>query len=189
MHPGTRISPEVVPADAESAEAKREMPVPHGRAPRVQPYSPPKPDVEPRNIRYGVTVAGTHLLSAPETLNELVGSAEIHPLPRVPQWVLGLINLRGHLVPVFDLASLIAPEAPAVARRRLLVIDKGESAAAITLDGFPQALNFDLASPQRRATMPETLSTHTRAAYLIDDTEWLEIDFGGLFQSLSAQLA
>jgi len=182
------MSPELVPIDMETRADQRPQTVPDGRAPLALPCAAPAADDQPRNIRYGVVVAGIHLLSAPGTLNELIASAEIHPLPRVPQWILGLINLRGHLVPVFDLASLIDPAPGTSAHRRLLVIDKGERAAAITLDGFPLALDFDRASPQPRAAMPEALSTHTRAAYLIDDTEWLEIDFEGLFQSLGAQL-
>lgn len=177
------MTPDNVPFDAESPGGAR------SQAARTGACSAPTEDDRPRDIRYGISVAGARLLSTRGTLNELVGSARIYPLPRVPTWMLGLINLRGHLVPVFDLASLIEPDAHGAARHRLLVIDRGERAAAVTLDGFPQALDFARARAQPRAALPEALSAHTRAAYLIDDSEWLEIDFPGLFDNLSAQLA
>ena len=177
------MTPDKFPFDAESPCSAR------SQAAHAQPWSAPTEDDQPRDIRYGISVAGVRLLSTRGTLNELVGSGKIHPLPRVPKWMLGLINLRGHLVPVFDLASLIEPDACGAARHRLLVIDRGERAAAVALDGFPQALDFARARAQPRAALPEALSAHTRAAYLIDDSEWLEIDFAGLFDNLSAQLA
>ena len=45
-------------------------------------------------------------------VSEIVPLTQITPLPRTPEFVIGLYNLRGHLLPVFDLRRVMEPAKP-----------------------------------------------------------------------------
>ena len=52
-----------------------------------------------------------------EHVREVLAGADITPLPGAGQHVLGLLNLRGDVVPVFDLAALLGASARARSER------------------------------------------------------------------------
>lgn len=57
-------------------------------------------------------------------VREIVRYESATRVPRVPAWVRGVVNLRGNVVPVVDLAvGLGMPEAPVTAQSCLLVVE------------------------------------------------------------------
>lgn len=64
-------------------------------------------------------------------VQEVLASAEIEPVPGTPREVLGVINLRGHIVTVVDLRLRLGLPAADVATGPLVVFDgPGETLAA-----------------------------------------------------------
>ena len=53
--------------------------------------------------RYGVRISGIGLLIAAGTDSELIEARSIAPIPHSQPWLLGMMNRRGHPIPVFDL--------------------------------------------------------------------------------------
>ena len=90
-------------------------------------------------------MGGIGLLIRPDCISEVVKPPPIHPIPNTPAWLSGILNLRGNLVPAFDLA-LMLDESVAYERPLLLVIDRGEWAAGVKIDGFPQPLSFTVSA-------------------------------------------
>ena len=72
--------------------------------------------------RYGFRIGDfrfVHDLNLPVELMELPRCFE---LPNASVWFSGLVNLRGNLVPVFDLKSLLGEAGPSGDRQMLLVM-------------------------------------------------------------------
>lgn len=55
-------------------------------------------------------------------IKELIEYGEITPIPRMPEFILGAINLRGSLVPVIDLMNRLGQEQGHINKRSCVVI-------------------------------------------------------------------
>ena len=70
----------------------------------------------------------TFLLSSEEygigilTVKEIIGMMPITPVPRTPEWVLGIINLRGKVIPVVDLRMKFGMEPKPFDDRTCIVV-------------------------------------------------------------------
>lgn len=143
-----------------------------------------------RNMRYGFKLGAHYILIDNSTPCEVVQSAQIYRIPNTPSWVLGVINLRGNLVPVFDFMKRLDEKTSLLENRRLLVLEQGERAIGIYIEGLPKALEIDPENPEQRAAIPTELPMairgHVTGAYRATDNIWLEIDHRALFAELLA---
>lgn len=55
-------------------------------------------------------------------VQEIIGLMEVTPVPRMPAWVRGVINLRGKVIPVVDLRSKFGMESVTDTRRTCIVV-------------------------------------------------------------------
>jgi purine-binding chemotaxis protein CheW len=77
-----------------------------------------------------------------------------------PRWVLGIINLRGDVVPLLDLAELLGMAAtPVRDDSRIVIVDHGGLLAGVVVDALGELRRVDLAE---LAAPPSTLSEETR---------------------------
>ncbi|MBU0499575.1 MAG: chemotaxis protein CheW [Gammaproteobacteria bacterium] len=103
----------------------------------------PQSQEEPRaSLRIGFRMGGTALLIPAGTLAEVMEPPPAYRLPNTPAWCLGLINLRGNLLPVFDIRPLLDGEI--TPGSRLLVLGSGADAAGLMVDGLPFSLELPL---------------------------------------------
>ncbi len=149
---------------------------------------------EHADIRYGIRVGGIGLLIGARVPSEFILPVPVSRVPNTPGWFAGLMNLRGALVPVFDLESLVGVDEdaaqPAVADSRLLflVFDHGERAAALKIHGFPQSLS-GLKALDEMPPAPSPLDECVSEALVENGSAWLEFDHVRLFEAFSARLA
>ena len=143
-------------------------------------------DVHTHVQRYGFRIGANQLLHDLNLPVELGEAPRCFPLPNSGAWFRGLMNLRGNLVPVFDLADLIEGEEIRPRRQMLLVIGSGDRAAGLIIDGTPMQISVDTGhrvdDPE---DVPQVLRDHLRAAYQFAGGLWLEVDFDALFQTLA----
>lgn len=133
-------------------------------------------------IRFGARVGDIGLLIPLGMLSELVEDAEIYPLPTTPLWFQGLINLRGSLVPVFDLKALFENVGQKAERTNLLVLNSREEAVGILINGLPMTL--DVAQTlEQLPVLPPVLREYSQAVYVLGEEVWVEFDFDGLFRA------
>jgi twitching motility protein PilI len=139
-------------------------------------------------VRFGFQIGNVHLLIRSESVSEVLEKGPVYPIPNTPTWLLGLMNLRGNLVPVFDLHQLLETGNDGRRKQMLLVLDKGVKAGAIIIDGLPQALS---AAPklQRLPPLPSALRNHSHEAFAKNGTVWLEFDHRSFFRSVAEQIA
>jgi len=140
-------------------------------------------------LRYGFRVGGLGFLIHHGTGSECIATPSIAAIPNSARWLLGLINLRGNLVPVFDMKRIGGLEMDAGDERRMtLILDKGEKAVGIVIDDYPVALK-QLSKLHSLPELPTALHGHIAVGYNQDDETWLEFDHEGFFESLTSSAA
>lgn len=136
--------------------------------------------------RYGFRIGAVQLLHDLRLPVELAESPRCYPLPNSGLWFRGLMNLRGNLVPVFDLAGLLESADGPARRQMLLVIGTGDRAAGLIIDGMPMQISVDTGHRvDELDEVPQLLRDHLGAAYSFAGSMWLEVDFDSLFQTLA----
>jgi purine-binding chemotaxis protein CheW len=77
------------------------------------------------------------------TVTEIIGLQGITPVPEVPDYVRGVINLRGKVIPVMDVRARFRLEAQAYHERTcIVVIEVGGSSIGLVVDAVSEVLNI-----------------------------------------------
>lgn len=140
---------------------------------------------EEKRARYGFRISSLGFLIKPGCSSEVLHKPDIWDLPGSSSWLLGLVNLRSNLVPVFDLRQIFGlPPHEATAAQLVLVLDQGDKAAGLLIDDFPKPL-FDMSYLPGLPQLPEELQAHVRGGYMKDDSIWLEFDHESFFENLA----
>jgi twitching motility protein PilI len=131
--------------------------------------------------RYGFRVGELGLLINPNTGSEIMATPQIAMLPGAPPGFLGLINLRGNLVPLYELRVLlgITPRSTGVATR-VQVFGQDTQAVGVVIDDYPVALS-DLRPLPTLPPLPDALEKHVPTAYVQNENIWLEFDHLSFF--------
>jgi purine-binding chemotaxis protein CheW len=83
-------------------------------------------------------------------VREIVATPALTTLPTAPTVVLGLVNLRGDVLPVFDACTLVGSPFPA-APDFVMVVDTERGAAGVAASGLPSILDLEPALDSDRA--------------------------------------
>lgn len=148
--------------------------------------------VESRQVRYGFRVRKLGFLIADGTASEVMTPPPIYTVPNTRAWLCGLANLRGNLVPVYDLAVLLQlnDDDRAPGKRMLLVLGKGERMAGVLIDGTPASLDINKAHRlSARPALPGNINNHISAAYTHDDILWMALDHQAFFEGQRDEIA
>jgi chemotaxis signal transduction protein len=133
---------------------------------------------------------GPYGLLLPVTVGrELLDPPPAARLPHTPPWLAGVANVRGALVPVVDGARALDTEPGAGARRYLLILNQGEDALGLIVDGLPRRQGF--AAGERLHGLPPhpaLLTGHVAGAYDHGGQLWFEIGIEGFFHALGERL-
>lgn len=138
-------------------------------------------------IRFGFRVGSIGFLVPANMRCELVEETEIYSVPTTPIWFPGLINLRGGLVPVFDLKKLFVMENTGGEKTNLLVLNAEADAVGVLIDGLPR--NIETNQRVAQPPLPEILRDHSLAVYGQGQEIWVEIDFDGFFLAAGSRIA
>jgi len=145
--------------------------------------------------RLGFYIGDLGFLIAQQTTSELTDLLPICPIPFTATWLLGLINLRGNLVPVFDLHKLLQLEKRTVKKQMLLILGEGHSAGAIVIDDLPIPLTFT--NTEELTTLPPLppmIKAYATSGYekKNDDDKkaqlWFNFDHQNFFDSLATKV-
>ena len=120
------------------------------------------------------------------TVQEVIRDRRITPVPRAPAAVLGLINLRGEIVPALDLRRCLGlPPAP---RRSatMVVFRPGEEDLSLVVDEVLEVREIDTDDFE---PLPPTLQTTgrelIRGTHPLDDRLLLWLDGSKLLEAVS----
>jgi len=136
-------------------------------------------------VRQAFRIGHMRLIAPFTASSELVEMPNVYPLPRMPANLLGLVNLHGRIVPLFDLAALFETQHAPREKRMVLVIGHGDDAAGIVIDGLPRRLVFRPESQILPPALPAAAAVSLVATYKQGaDAAWFEFDYASLLDQL-----
>jgi purine-binding chemotaxis protein CheW len=135
-------------------------------------------------VRQAFRIGHMRLLAPFATASELVEMPNVYPLPRMPANLLGLVNLHGRIVPLFDLAPLFETKHAAREKRMLLVMGHGNEAAGIVIDGLPRRMVFTPGSRIDTPALPAAAANAAIATYVQGPDAWFEFNYAQLLDQL-----
>lgn len=138
--------------------------------------------------RQGFCIGSLRLMIPYAEGSELTDLPPVYRLPNVPRWFIGMANLHGMLVPVFDLARQFGIEHEQPKKPMLLVLAHGADAAGVVIDSLPQRLKFSDEHLADDATVPDAIAPVVLRAALIDDQLWFDLDSRALLALLEESL-
>lgn len=135
-----------------------------------------------RTVRYGFRAAGFSFLIHEGINSEVVPIMPFAVIPNTPNWLVGIVNLHGNLVPVCDLVQVsTGSQVPQTAGNMILVLGKGDSVAGFIIEGYPHAV----VNPQKTnhiVGIPEWLAHAVTSAFISNNEVWLEFDYESFLQ-------
>jgi twitching motility protein PilI len=124
----------------------------------------------------GFSLLGFHFVVPMEELVEMLEVPAYTRLPGVHSWVKGVANIRGRLLPIFDLAEFFSRALVGNKKmQRLLVIDRQNVYAGLWVDAvygmqyFPVYTRSDVVPSH----LPEQLVNFTEGCFDVDDRQWI----------------
>jgi twitching motility protein PilI len=135
--------------------------------------------------RYGFVVGSMGFLVPENMLCEVLRKFTIYSVPNTKNWFRGLVNLRGNLIPVYDISMLLGQQDVITNYENLLVLDKGADAVAILINRLPEVCAVESWQPlnDMSAIMPG-LEKFIKEAYRNDDMIWSSFDHRAYFTSI-----
>jgi len=151
-------------------------------------YEAPAENVEQSSEahRYCLRVSGINLIIDKQTPCELLEENNIFNLPLSENWLIGMTNVRGDIVPVIDFEQLLNNEDKKINLHdhRILVINKGENALGILIKHLPTSITF---KEEEKITefsdLTESLQAYAIYGYRKNNETWVCIDLGLFIQS------
>ncbi|MES1264274.1 MAG: chemotaxis protein CheW [Variovorax sp.] len=137
-------------------------------------------------VRQAFRIGQMRLLAPFTTASELVEMPSVYPLPRMPANLLGLVNLHGRIVPLFDLANVFETTHAAREKRMVLVIGHGNDAAGIVIDGLPRRLVFRPEHLILTPALPVKAAEAVIATYVQGSDAWFEFNYASLLEQLAS---
>ena len=141
-----------------------------------------KSKADQQNLRYGFQIGTLNLIYDAHIACELLKDIIIYSVPNTPRWMLGLINLRGNLVPVFDLEYYFDFEPLESKYPLLLVLGKREKAVAFRVKAYPGLLN-NLVKEEFIPELLPKIKNYILGGYR-GKKLWLELDKENFFSTL-----
>ena len=139
--------------------------------------------IDNEHLRYGFRIGNIGFIYNTDLHSEVINSIPISPIPNTPPWMHGLINLRGSLVPVFDLAKYLQLEIKNNKNKLLLILDKGEHAVAVMINEYPQLLK-NLNKSSEIPSLPSEIQHCVISVFEEEQLVWYEIDKTNFFTTL-----
>ena len=137
--------------------------------------------------RYAFKVGGLGLIADINAGSEVITEFNLCAIPNTPAWFAGVINLRGNLIPVFDLSLLFDNENKHSKNKYIIIIGKQEQAAGILIEKLPVVLRSADTLPEL-PDIPEILKDHVHTAYKQADVVWLEFAHEPFFDEIGKQI-
>lgn len=122
-------------------------------------------------------------------VSEISEMPPVFRLPNTGHWLLGLVNLHGNLVPVFDLASLVGGTHDTKSKTMLLVLGRGDAIAAIVVNGIPNRKRFGTSNRIPLPAFPDAIRDYISNAYAEEDQVWLELDHVRFFEMMARRIS
>jgi len=93
-----------------------------------------------QTTRYGYRIGNERFVVSEGVTSEVLENNTIFPLPLTDRLLSGLINLRGNLIPVYDLSDSNTWVNPTPYKHRVLVLKNAEGEVGVKIDDLPKPI-------------------------------------------------
>ncbi len=162
--------------------------------------------------RQGFRINNYNLMVKFEDGNQISEIPSIYPLPNAPKWLLGMSNINGQTIPVFDLKEYFGianykdkqraehdipiHDIPIKDNKMtmdkktpmLFVIQHGDNATGIIIDGLLERLNIDDSKLQPNINLPNKLRHCTNNSYLLNKELWYDLNCLDFLDEIEKQI-
>lgn len=147
-----------------------------------------------RKRTYGFTAHGIHFLLPQGLYCELLTQPAITPLPNAPKHFCGLSNIRGNLVPIYNLAALTNNASITAPPKLALILGPIATGAALAVDSNPSSIELEQATTLDKeesnalfqtTDLPDVIWDAVTSTRIINNTPWHQLDPKVLFSQLS----
>lgn len=181
----TLASAAVLPSSNEDAHAAL-LPAAHALARRFELPTASQLDTPAQQRRWRALKIGNLRLLVPHDCGgEILEEPLVAPLPRTPAWCRGLINLRGRLIPAFDLHEALGVAHLRAQHSHWLALGTSEDTLAFTVDALPNALVATQITRVHDDILPTALRTFVGDAFSVAGELWLEFRHIAFFRALA----
>ena len=136
--------------------------------------------------RHGFFVGDIAILLPADAVCEVTDKQQICKLPGAPEWLAGMTNLRGNIVPVFDLGLLLHiaeshdEQRAGSQNKKQLFIEIGKEWVGFYSDGLPLPVSLDPDEiSDSLPAIPEGLRPYISRCYR-QQHNWLDCDIKSL---------
>jgi purine-binding chemotaxis protein CheW len=100
-------------------------------------------------------------------IKEIIQYGQLTEVPRMPDFIRGVINLRGAVVPVIDLSARFGKQPTAIGRRNcIIIIEVAMGAETQNVGVMVDAVNAVLEIPANEIEPTPNFGTHIRADFI-----------------------
>ena len=143
---------------------------------KTNPSLPSQEAVQANWSGIGFSILGQRLIAPLGEVVEMLTMPEVTRLPGVQPWVMGVSNVRGRLLPMFDLEAFFGGSLSAnKLRHRVLVLEMGELYAGLVVSDvygmyhFSEEVNLDAGNVEDA----EHLTPYSQGSYEHGGVDWL----------------
>ncbi|WP_339898140.1 chemotaxis protein CheW [uncultured Gilvimarinus sp.] len=135
---------------------------------------PAQIDARPQWSGIGFTLLGSHFVAPMDEVSEMLEVPHFTHLPGVQPWVRGVANVRGRLLPLFDLASFCGGRlVGGRKRRRVLVLETETLYTGLIVDQVFGMQHFPADEFQpSNSDLVEGLQPYAQGSYSDGDDTW-----------------
>ncbi|MDO9422700.1 MAG: chemotaxis protein CheW [Methylobacter sp.] len=142
--------------------------------------------------RYGFKINGLSFIYRADISSEVIKDVRVCAIPTTQKWFNGMINVRGHLIPVFDLNRLFFNEK--TDSGLFLVLDKGSKAVAFRIKKFPELIENIVQTDRHDKRfndqlIPDFIRDYIVNYYASGSQPWLEFDKNAFLSSLTQRIS
>ena len=129
---------------------------------------PAQVDASPRWSGIGFSLLGCRFVASLKDISEMLEVPIYTKIPGVERWVVGLSNVRGRLLPLFDMAQFLGGKAtPQRKQHRVLVVDQKGFYSGLIVDQAHGMQHFtsEVYSDDIADTVPDVLKPLAKGTY------------------------
>lgn len=133
------------------------------------------------------SVGDLNILISDEHSPEILEDNIVFPMLLTPEWVIGACNVRGEIIPIFDLEKIIYPEINVAkpANFKTLILHDGNNAIGLPLFKLPLLTHLEKNDAiNHYSKFPELIKPYIREIYKRKHKVWVLIDFSSFFKFL-----
>ena len=150
-------------------------------------YAAPLPMEEDAKTTWsgiGFRIAEHHFVAPMEYVREIMKFPALSVVPGSKDWVRGIANIRGNLLPIFDLQGFLSKSPSAIKREtRVLSIAREKLAAGLIVDEIYGMKYFDQENYDAQMQHDVQWNEYFKGGYELDGDRWVVFNMSKLVES------